>query len=214
MTVVGDKLTELLQHRRIDPESDAILDAIIGAIGDAADRVALIGYGDPASDTPGERVLRDPRVAPLWALAHAALYSGAKLPGRLAGESDVDFLARARDAVVYPFGMRRGTHEAIRRALAPYLTGTKTVYISDRYGGPYDLYVRTLPAETPDGAECRAVLEGGFISGDQPGVIRAEQLLTYVVSTGVAWAEAGPTRTWASVADGVTWANVTNADVS
>lgn len=213
MTHVAERLTTLLQHRRTgDAESDAILDGIIGAIGDTAERLGLVAYGDEANGISGERILRDPSVAPLWALPHAALYVGAGLPGRQAGEDDEAYLARARPAVVYPFGIRRGSHEAVRRVLEPYLTGSKTVYISDTYGGPYDLYVRTLPEETPDPAQARAVLEGDFVSGGQPGAIRAEQVLIYVSSTGVAWLEA--TRRWSEVADGVTWANVTEGDVT
>lgn len=212
MSVAADRLTSLLDHRRVDgdDESNAILDAIIGAVADGMARLGLVAYGEDGIS--GERFLRDPSVAPLWALAHAALYVGAKLPGRMSGESDENYTARARDAAVYPFGIRRGTHEAVRRALAPYLTGTKTVYISDTYGGPYDVFVRTLPGETPDPALAERVLEGDFVSGGTPGAIRAEQNLVYVAADGVTWLEA--TSSWSAVADGVTWANLNLGDVT
>lgn len=209
--VVVERLTALLDHRRTgDAESDSILAALIGGIADAMERLGLIAYG--SGGVGGERFLRDPSVAPLWALAHAALYTGARLPGRAVGEDDGAYLARARTAAVFPFGIRRGTHQAVRRALEPYLTPGASIYISDTYGGPYDLYVRTLPAETPDPVKARAVLEGGFVSGGEPSAIRAEQVLTYVATAGVAWLEA--TRTWAGVADDVTWANVELGDVT
>lgn len=207
------RLTTLLEHRRTgELENDAILDSLAGAIGDAAGRVGLVGYGDPAQEVDGGRVLRDTRVAPLWALAHAALYVGARLPGRKAGETEDEYLTRARDAVVYPLGIRRGTHEAVRRTLQPFLTGTKSVYIGEDPNDPYAIVVRTENTETPDPAAARQALEGSFVSGGVPGAIRAELVLQYVTSAFATWIEG--TRTYAATAATVTWANVTREDVT
>lgn len=214
MSIAADRLLVLLDHRRTgDPVNDAILEALCGALGDAMERLAVVGFGDPVTGAKGDSVLRDPSVAPLWALAHAALYTGASLPGKMADESDIDYLARARDAAVYPFGIRRGTHEAVRRAVTPFLTGAKDVFIADAYGGDqYMLMVRTRSGETPNPTVVRKALEGDYVSGGQPGAIRAELALTYVLSDDPSWLEA--TRTWTAMGAAVTWANVTLADIT
>jgi hypothetical protein len=170
----------------------------------------------PPAETgaPGDRQLTDPRVAPIWALAHAGLYTGAILPGRRAGETETAWLARARDAVVYPLGIKRGTHEAVRRAVQPLLTGTKTVVIVDQSGGdPYSLLVRTITSETPDPAAVQLALEGDFVSGGHRGAIRAELKLDYVVSDEVTFAEA--TLRFSDLPPGtITAENVTREDVT
>jgi hypothetical protein len=210
-----DLFAGLLAHRHIDgdDENNAIVDALALALGDVFEPLVLLAFGDESQGIAGMgRVLRDPAVAPLWALPHAALYVGARLPGRKAGESDQEYTARARDAAVYPFGLHRGTHEAIRRAINPYLTGNKTVFISDNYGGPYELYVRTLTEETPDPAMVERVLAGGFVSGSDPGAIRAELVLTYEAADYAAWLEA--TRRWSELGAGLQWSNVTREDLT
>ena len=214
MSHIGDMFADLLTHRRIDgdAENNAIVDAFALALGDVFDRLGHVAFGDPEQGVRGEQILRDPAVAPLWALAHAALYTGAKLPTRLAEETDEQYVARARDASVYPLGIRRGTHEAIRRAIQSELTGTKAVYIADDFGTDYDLYVRTLIEETPDPARVERLLAGDFVSGGERGAIRAELILTYETSAAVAWAEA--TLTWGQIADGVTWSTATVEDVT
>lgn len=209
------RLAALMEHRRIDPENDAILDSIVGALADTGERLSVIAYGDEdaAPPIPAGSALNDPAVAPLWSLAHAALYVGARLPGRLPGESEVDYMARARDAVVYPIGIKRGTHEAVRRAVQPFLTGTKTVSIVDQAGGdPYALLVRTITSETPFPSAVREALEGSYVSGGTRGAIRAELVLDYVVASSVTWVEG--TRRFNAVAGTVTFANVTLGDVT
>lgn len=204
---VGDRILALLEHRRIDAESDAILEGLVGAIGDAADRLGLIAYGDDGLIGPGA-ALTDPAVAPAWALVHAALYTGGTVPPRAAGELEADWLARAREAVVYPAGMRRGTHAAIRRAVEPHLTGTRRVIIFDQVGGPYDLVVRTRVSETPDPAAVELAIAGSYVSGGPKGAIRAELVLTYVVSDDAIWQEFAA-MTWADVAaQYATWNDV------
>jgi len=211
---VAERLSALLDHRRTgDPTNDAIVDALCDALGDAMERLGLVAFGDPDTGAPGGRVLRDPSVAPLWALPHAALYTGAvPLPGRRAGESDEDFTARARDAAVYPLGPKRGTHEAIRRTVEPLLTGTKQVFIADDYGGDYDILVRTIAAETPNPTAVQAAIAGSYVSGGERGAIRAELVLTYLTADYVTFAEA--TLRFNQVPNGVTAENVTRDDVT
>jgi hypothetical protein len=211
MPTVTERLTDLLAHRRTGiTESDAILDALIGAFGDALERVGLVAFGDET--VSGVRYLRDPSVAHAWALRHAAMYVGAFLPGRAAGETEEAWLARARDAAVYPLGMKRGSHEAILRAVRPLLTGSKSVFITDTGGDPYEIQVRTVTSETPDPAAVQAAIEGDYVSGGRRGAIRAELVLDYVVSDVPTFAEA--TLRFDEVADGVTAENVTREDVT
>lgn len=206
---VLERLTALLSSRYIDAVSDPLLDALLGAVADAADRLGLVAFG---SDTvPPGRALDDPSVAPDWALPHAALYtSGGLLPGKKAGESQADWLARARDAAVYPLGILRGTDEAIVRVVQPLLTGTKSVFISVG-GDPYHLVVRTITSETPDAAAVQAAIEGSYVSGGARGAMRAELALTYTVSDTPTFSEA--TRTYSAVSTTVTGTNVTRGDV-
>lgn len=213
MSHVAERLKTLLAHRYTgDPVNDGILDGICEGIGDAAERIGLVGFGDPDTGAEGSRILTDPRYAPLWSLSHAALYTGAQLPGRMAGESDDAYLARARDAAVYPLGIKRGTHEAIRRTVEPLLTGSQDVFIADNYGDEYGILVRTIEAETPDPAAVQAALEGSYVSGGQRGAIRAELLLTYLTADVVTFAEA--TLHFSDLPDSVTADNVIREDVT
>lgn len=206
---VLERLSALLESRRADAESDAILDAIIGGIADAAERLGVVAFG--TDEVPVGRALSDPSVAPAWALAHAAQYTGATLPGRLEGESEADWLARARDAAVYPRGIKRGTEEAVRRAAQPLLTGTRAVFVSYT-ANPYEVVVRTILSETPDPAAVQAALEGSYVSGGGRGAIGAEQVLIYQTADVPAFSEA--TLTFDAVPDGVTALNVTREDVT
>lgn len=75
---------------------------------------------------------------------------------------------------------KRGTPGAIIGAPAPYLTGTKTVVLRERYDGsgndaPYDFEVITLSTETTDAVAVEAALRSQKPTGDR---------LTYVNSTG------------------------------
>jgi len=190
---VADRIRGLLEHRRIDGDdvNNAILDAICDGIGDAMERLGTVAFGDEETGVPAGRALSDPSVAPSWALAHAALYTGAvPLPGRWAGESDEAYFARARDSAVYPLGPKRGTHEAIRRTAQPLLTGTRQVFIADNFGGDYDILVRTIVSETPDPDAVEQALTGSYVSGGERGAIRAELILTYVTADFPTFAEA------------------------
>lgn len=216
MSVVSDRLTELLAHRRTgDAENDAILDGWILALSDAMDRLGLVAFGDPDADPPieGKSVLRDPRYAPIWALAHAALYTGATLPGRGAAETEESWLARARDAAVYPLGIKRGSEEALRRVISPLLTGSKSIFIVENVGGnPYVIQVRTIEGETADPTAVQAAIEGDYVSSGRRGAMRAEQQLVYIVSDDPTFADA--TLAFDDVPDGVTAENVTREDVT
>lgn len=75
---------------------------------------------------------------------------------------------------------KRGTPGAIKGAPAPYLTGTKTVVLRERFDGsgndaPYDFEVITLASETTNATTVEAAFRSQKPVGDR---------LTYVNSTG------------------------------
>lgn len=130
---VQRRLMGLLEHLRIDDDSDEILAALLGGWGDMLERAALVAYGDPENGIRPWQVLTDPAVAPLWALPHAVMYTGGRLAPQLDSESDDDYLARAREEAIYPRGMWRGSARAMEVALKPLLTGTRYVRVIQRY---------------------------------------------------------------------------------
>lgn len=148
-----------LRHLRHDaPGSDRVLDALCVAFAAPLARHHMVSHGTDRADPWG--VLRNPAVAPLWALPVAALSVGGSMPPRLDGESDDAYEARARLAITYPRGMRRGGVEAVRQAVATTLTGSRAVTVHERPGGsPWALHITTVPAETPDPVATRREAE-------------------------------------------------------
>jgi hypothetical protein len=88
----------------------------------------------------------DADAAPDEALGWLAMFVGVR--------RDVTWTAdQLRDAIRSPAGFARGTPAAIREAAKRHLTGSKTVIMTERFGGSaYSLYIRTLASETPDEA--------------------------------------------------------------
>lgn len=207
MSHAGGLFRELLAHRKIDEddENNAIVDAFADALGDSFETLVSIAYGNEEGTTRPLQTLRDPSVADLDLLPHAALYTGALLPARNAGESDEDYLERARAAAS---ALRNvGSYQAIRETAEPLLTGTKNVYVMVDPLDPYTVLVRTRVAETPDPAAVEAAIEGDYVSGGRRGVLRAELGLNYAAADGVSWNET--TITWGAVSDDTTWATAT-----
>jgi hypothetical protein len=213
---LAERILALLAHRYLedDPESNELLEGLVGGIADAAEQLGVIAYGDDAAGIPPGAALTDPAVAPAWALPHAALYTGGEMPARMPGEAEAAWLERARAAVVFPAGIRRGSHTAVRLAAAPHLTGTRTVFILDRVGNPYELVVRVRASEAADPDAVRLAIEGSYVSGGPRGAIRAELELVLIVSDGPIWQEAGAGVRWIDLAPGVTAQTVELADIT
>lgn len=164
MSASADALT-FTEHLRVDPSSDAILDALTEALLTPLARAYLAAHGDDTM--PPLAALTDPRVAPLWALPHTAVWCGGEIPGRNPDENTEDYTARIRHAVVYPRGMRRGSFEVLRSAVAATLTGTRTVILTERLGGnPYALHVQTYASETPEPSRTAAVARSTPIAAE------------------------------------------------
>lgn len=109
-----------------------------------------------ASDTDttpsqvGWSLLLDVDRCPVEALPWLAQIVGLKLNTAL---SEAD----QREQIESTPNWKRGTPGALQAAPAPYLTGTKTVILRERYDGsgndaPYDIEVITYTGETPDSA--------------------------------------------------------------
>jgi hypothetical protein len=208
---VLERLTALLESRYVDGnvENNAVLDALLGGISDAADRLGIVGYGSDA--IPAEQALTDPAVAPDWSLAHAAQYTGAKLPGRNAGESFDDWLVRARDATVYPEGIKRGTEEAMRRAAAPYLAAGAEMTIAYT-GDPFEVAVSVPVADILDEPALLLALSGDFVSGGHRGAIPAHHYVSFNSADVPLFSEA--TLNFSDLPATVTANNVTLGDVT
>jgi hypothetical protein len=104
---------------------------------------------DPNTDDPGWSIVMDvDRAPPEW-LAWLAQFAGVRL---LPGLSDADQRTRIKNTD----GFKRGTPTAIVTAVQAYLTGGKTVYLTERAGSAYRLTVATKAAETPNTAAVAA----------------------------------------------------------
>lgn len=151
MTTVADRVLAFLAHLYVNPTSDALLEQWTTGLVAQLERAGLIAYGDPDTGIEPTAAIRDPRVAPLWALPYAAQWTGGTLPPRLVGQTDADYLEGARLIVVKPQGMRRGSDGAIEDVIRPYLTDTQYVRVFTRVAGDrWENVAATLAAENTD----------------------------------------------------------------
>lgn len=121
----------------------------------------------------GWSLILDPDRCPVEALPWLAQLVGMTLDTALSE-------ANQRQQIKDVSNWRRGTPGAIKGAPAPYLTGTKSVILRERYDGsgndaPYDFEVITLASETTDAVKVLAA-----VTAQKPGGDR----LTYVNSAG------------------------------
>jgi hypothetical protein len=91
---------------------------------------------------PGWSQLVDINRAPVAALPWLGQFVGVTLPDNLTEASQ-------RQQIQQVNGWGRGTKAAILAAPAPYLTGTKTVILRERFGDAYTYQVLTKYSETP-----------------------------------------------------------------
>lgn len=97
---------------------------------------------------PGWSALLDVDRCPAWALRWLGQFVGVTVPPQ-GGQDPAAWEADARQRIRNQEGQQRGTPAAIRAAAARYLTGTKTVILTERAGSAYRLAVRTLKSEVP-----------------------------------------------------------------
>lgn len=199
MTTAAERAWRLLAHLRRDPESDALLLGLVRALTSQVERASVVAHGDEGL-RPWQ-ALTDPRVAPGWALPYAALWTGGRMPPRRAGETDDEYVARARMAVIYPRGIRRGSAAIALEAARQHLTGDRRIEFRERWeDDPWRLLVVTYAAETPEPAlvadAIREVLPAGIV-------------LIHNVLDGQDWQSVLDVGTWGDVRDEfATWGDV------
>jgi hypothetical protein len=177
----ADRALGLLAHMRVDEQSDAILEALITAWMSGLERPAQVAYGTDTAAT--WEVLSDPMLAPLWALPHAAMYTGGTIPPRQPGETNDAYLQRARDEVVRPRGMLRGAYSALKTAIQAHLSGSKFVQIVEWVdGNAFRLVARVLADECADP-------QAAYQAANDDDVIWAGMKCQIVLSTGPVWDE-------------------------
>jgi hypothetical protein len=131
-----------------DPVSDALLDGLVRGLLDPADRFSLAAHGDGDTILEPWAALTDPRVAPLWAIPHVAQWMGGVPPIRRAGETDDEYLTRARAELIRPRGMLRGGQDSLKITTRAFLTGTQTVRVLERPDG--DLWSAIVLVKTSE----------------------------------------------------------------
>src|SRR3954470_20649459 len=105
-----------------------------------------------SAEREGWVVVYVPDEAPLQALPYLAQFIGQPLP---LGGAEAD----QRALIASRAHMRRGTPQAIKDAVAPYLTGAHTVLLTERYQGVADqLLVTVYSGEVADQAVLQSVL--------------------------------------------------------
>lgn len=171
------------------------LEDYLTAIGGMFSEVELYAI-DEDNDELGWAILLDPDRAPVAALPYLAQYVGERLP---VGLDEVGMREWIKDSP----NQRRGTIESIVRVAQRYLTGQRTVAISERSGtdvNPEDyLIVQTYTSETPNPALTFADL--------RRDAVPADIVLTHNVMEGQAWQQVkDDNATWQVVKDSFpTW---------
>jgi hypothetical protein len=145
--VVGEVAEEM--YRRMGPVTDQ--DEVLGwplltYVGAFCDTY-LQDIDDLSSDQPtygGWGGIMNPDTAPLYALPWTAQFVGVRYNSAL---SQADNIALIKE----PTGWKRGSPQAIIAAIKPFLTGSKSVVLTERYtGDAYKVLVTTQTGECPN----------------------------------------------------------------
>lgn len=95
-------------------------------------------------EQPGWSVIMDPDQTPSDGLAWLAQMVGVRINPSLSNEANIGLMRE-------PTGWKRGSPGAIKAAIIPYLTGTKSLILTERYtGDAYKVLVTTLTGEVPN----------------------------------------------------------------
>jgi hypothetical protein len=167
----------LLPLQNDEANNNYALAYFLNAIATAYDDVEILADVGPAGQT-GWSILVDINRIPDAGLPWLGQFIGVQLiPGLTA--------AQQRYAIQHAYGWNRGTPAALTAAIAPLLTGNKTVIFKERDGDPYTLTVITRTAETPSSSAVLAAL-----LSQKPGGI----ILNYLTSTGFTYLELRATQ--------------------
>lgn len=122
-----------------DPDWELL--SFCGALGSMLERAWDVVQSDE-HETPWAAVFNADD-AEVWALPYLAQFAGVR---RQLAWTDEQLRAAIKDRP----GLRRGTPASIIAATKRTLTGSKTVIMTERDTGAYNLSIRTLVGETPD----------------------------------------------------------------
>lgn len=161
LTAIGARLyAALAPLAREDAAHGYALAQFMGAAALPLDLPARLALDDPDTDATGWSILWDLDRVPTGFLPWVGQFVGVNVPGYLDAEAQ---RLRVRETD----GFRRGSPGAIIGAARQTLTGTGTVYLTERHGSAYRLTVATLTSETPDPAwtlrEVEAQTPGGIV---------------------------------------------------
>jgi hypothetical protein len=176
----AERALALLAHLRVDEDSDQILESLVGAWTDGLERPAQVAH----SETGGPwEALTNPERAPLWALPHAAQWTGGTIPARQSAEDDTAYLLRARAEVLRPRGMLRGAYSALVTTIQAHLTGSRFVSIVEWIDeSAWKLAARVRDEECADPAAV-------YAAANHPSAIPAGMHVAIVESSGQVWDE-------------------------
>jgi hypothetical protein len=131
-SVLQERAVSLISYLYVDDvTADSLLEQRMRGMTDPAEQLSLVCHGDGGSITPWA-ALTDPRVAEIWALPYVAQWIGGVVPQRRAGETDDDFLPRARLELIHPRGMLRGGQTSLRIIAASF--GATSIRVVERPG--------------------------------------------------------------------------------
>lgn len=152
LSAVGQELYDMLEPVvELDGQYGYAAAVLCSAAAKMFDQVGDL-LAPTSNGLPGLSKLFNPDLCPAVLLPWLAQFVGVTLPPGL----DV---ARQRLRIKETDGRQRGRPAAIRGAARQHLTGTQTVYLTERVGGsPYEYNVATLQSETPDQAKVLAAL--------------------------------------------------------
>lgn len=121
----------------LDEANNWALLNFVGAIAEMFKLMDQLAHSDP----PWSRMI-DPDLVPVEGLPWLGQLIGVTVNTQL---SEADQRLQIKQKI----GWTRGTVEAIKNAVKPYLTGTKTVMVRERDTSPYHFSIFTYSTETP-----------------------------------------------------------------
>lgn len=153
MSVAAERLYSALRPlAEADEANGWALAHVCVAIARMLDTVADLSRDDEARGRPGWAIALDPDATPAEWLPWLAQFVGVTVPVSLPEDA-------RRLRIRETDGFKRGTPAAVRGAARQHLTGTGTVYLTERHGSPYLVTVATVAGETPSPAAVNAALQ-------------------------------------------------------
>jgi len=151
-----------------DPTYGNALRIYLSALGDELFQTVQDWSSDTDANQPGWSILVDASRVPDEAIAYLAQFVGVIVTKGMS-------YADQRTQLIGLANWKRGTVAAIQAAPLPFLTGSQTVIVKERFPDPYSLEVMTYANETTDQAKVLAAI----LSEKPAGLV-----LTYVVFSG------------------------------